>query len=194
MIQSFSTLRWAREAKPYTDKDGTIRSAFRMVADQPLVLSNEDSESRMDSEDEETGPRYNLRKLSELPYHLIRCDMWNEFVEVCCPLVSFIFPNHAFISTQTFFHFSYMLNRKKQFMQTSGLQNIGDPHNYMFLKERSHLTICRLLPFLFIALPVNKGSICYNSNNLLFFFDNSTKLMATNLHVNDQVMLINQHS
>ena len=79
-------------------------------------------------------------------------------------------------------------------MQTSGLQNIGDPRNYMFLKERSHLTIPRFLPFLFIALPVNKGSICYNSNNLLFFFDNSTKLMATNLCINDQVMLINQHS
>lgn len=52
-----------------------------MVADQPLILSTEDPE-RMDLEDEEAGPRYNLRKLSELPYHLIRCDMWNEFVEV----------------------------------------------------------------------------------------------------------------
>ena len=103
MIQSFSTLRWAREAKPYTDKDGTIRSAFRMVADQPLVLSSEVSENKMDSEDEETRPRYNLRKLSELPYHLIRCDMWNEFVEVSCLLLSLIFPNHAFISTQTYF-------------------------------------------------------------------------------------------
>ena len=86
-----------------------------MVADQPLVLSNEDSESRMDSEDEETGPRYNLRKLSELPYYLIRCDMWNEFVEVCCPLILLIFPNHAFLH-KIFFPFLYMLNRKKQFM------------------------------------------------------------------------------
>ena len=151
----------------------------------------------MDSEDEETGPRYNLRKLSELPYHLIRCDMWNEFVEVCCPLVSLIFPNDAFISIQTFFHFSYMMNRKKQFMQTWGLQNIGDPRNYMFLEERSHLTIRKLLPFLFIALPASKAiraptvitlTICFQ------FIDNYTKLMATNLCINDQIMLINQHS
>lgn len=52
-----------------------------MVADQPLILSNDVAE-RTDLEDEEAGPRYNLRKLSELPYHLIRSEMWNEFVEV----------------------------------------------------------------------------------------------------------------
>ena len=52
-----------------------------MVADQPLILST-DVEEKMDLEDEEAGPRYNLRKLSELPYHLIRSEMWNEFVEV----------------------------------------------------------------------------------------------------------------
>ena len=52
-----------------------------MVADQPLILSA-DVEERMDLEDEEAGPRYNLRKLSELPYHLTRSEMWNEFVEV----------------------------------------------------------------------------------------------------------------
>ena len=52
-----------------------------MVEDQPLILST-DVEEKMDLEDEEAGPRYNLRKLSELPYHLIRSEMWNEFVEV----------------------------------------------------------------------------------------------------------------
>ena len=52
-----------------------------MVADQPLILST-DVEEKIDLEDEEAGPRYNLRKLSELPYHLIRSEMWNEFVEV----------------------------------------------------------------------------------------------------------------
>lgn len=52
-----------------------------MVADQPLILSTDVAEM-MDLEDEEAGPRYNLRKLSELPYHLIRSEMWNEFVEV----------------------------------------------------------------------------------------------------------------
>ena len=52
-----------------------------MVEDQPLILST-DVEEKMELEDEETGPRYNLRKLSELPYHLIRSEMWNEFVEV----------------------------------------------------------------------------------------------------------------
>lgn len=52
-----------------------------MVADQPLILST-GVEERMNLEDEEAGPRYNLRKLSELPYHLIKSEMWNEFVEV----------------------------------------------------------------------------------------------------------------
>ena len=51
-----------------------------MVADQPLILSTEVRQTA-DAEDEE-GARYNLRKLSELPYHLIRSEMWNEFVEV----------------------------------------------------------------------------------------------------------------
>lgn len=77
--------RWAREAKPYTDKQGNTRSAYRMAADQPLILSTELADM-MDLEDGETGTRYNLRKLSELPYHLIRSEMWNEFVEVCVEL------------------------------------------------------------------------------------------------------------
>lgn len=52
-----------------------------MVADQPLILST-DVRQAADTEDGESGARYNLRKLSELPYHLIRSEMWNEFVEV----------------------------------------------------------------------------------------------------------------
>ena len=52
-----------------------------MVADQPLILSA-DVAQRMKMEDGEMQTRYNLRKLSELPYHLIRSEMWNEFVEV----------------------------------------------------------------------------------------------------------------
>lgn len=53
-----------------------------MVADQPLIL-NTDVTTKMNLEDGEVRARYNLRKLSELPYHLIRSEMWNEFVEVC---------------------------------------------------------------------------------------------------------------
>lgn len=53
-----------------------------MVADQPLILST-DVTQKMDVEDGVAQARYNLRKLSELPYHLIRSEMWNEFVEVC---------------------------------------------------------------------------------------------------------------
>ena len=52
-----------------------------MVADQPLILSTEVRQTA-DAEYGESGARYNLRKLSELPYHLIRSEMWNEFVEV----------------------------------------------------------------------------------------------------------------
>ena len=81
MLQSLTPYRWAREAKPYTDKNGNICSAFRMVADQPLILSTEVRQTA-DAEYGESGARYNLRKLSELPYHLIRSEMWNEFVEV----------------------------------------------------------------------------------------------------------------
>ena len=81
VVRKYFSSRWAREAKPYTDKQGNTRSAHRMVADQPLILST-GVEERMNLEDEEAGPRYNLRKLSELPYHLIKSEMWNEFVEV----------------------------------------------------------------------------------------------------------------
>ena len=52
-----------------------------MVADQPLIL-NTDVTPKLNLEDGEVRARYNLRKLSELPYHLIRSEMWNEFVEV----------------------------------------------------------------------------------------------------------------
>ena len=53
-----------------------------MVANQPLILSIE-AIDRFDPKVGETGPRYNLRKLSELPSHLIKAEMWNEFAEVC---------------------------------------------------------------------------------------------------------------
>ena len=67
----------------------------------------------------------------------------------------------------------------------------------MFLEERSHLTIRKLLLFLFIALPANKAiraltvvtlTICFQ------FIDNYIRLKATNLCINDQIMLINQYS
>ena len=60
-----------------------------MVADQPLIL-NTDVTPKMNLEDGEVRARYNLRKLSELPYHLIRSEMWNEFVEVCDRFFSFL--------------------------------------------------------------------------------------------------------
>lgn len=46
--------------KPYTDKKGNSSSADRFVAKQPLNFSDKVS----------TG-LYNLRKMSELPYHLV---------------------------------------------------------------------------------------------------------------------------
>ena len=61
-----------------------------MVADQPLILSTEITQ-KIDVEDGEARARYNLRKLSELPYHLIRSEMWNEFVEVCFLFFCFLF-------------------------------------------------------------------------------------------------------
>ena len=78
-----SHFRWASDPKPYTDKKtGKIKSAHRMVAKQPLVLSCDS----LDLDDERAGTdgqRYNLRKLIELPHHLIKAEMWTEFVEVC---------------------------------------------------------------------------------------------------------------
>ena len=54
--------KWSNGAqKPYVDKDGTTVFKDRLVARQPLTFSNE----------KEKRVIFNLRKLNELPYHLL---------------------------------------------------------------------------------------------------------------------------
>ena len=55
--------KWSNGAeKPYIDKDGNTVLKDRLVAGQPLMFSN----------DEEKKTVFNLRKLNELPYHLLQ--------------------------------------------------------------------------------------------------------------------------
>ena len=57
------------KAKPYTDKKGRKGSAERYVSNQPLKFQNQ----------------YNLRKLNQLPFHLIRAGALELFKkEVLC--------------------------------------------------------------------------------------------------------------
>eukprot|EP00736_Rhodelphis_marinus_P007001 Rmarinus@m.18027 len=70
--------RWCGTPKPFKDcSTGKVRKADRKVASQPLVL---DWGGRGDS------PLYNLRRLSELPYHVIQGHLWDCFKDVLCDL------------------------------------------------------------------------------------------------------------
>ena len=86
--------RWAYTPKPYVDKrTKKVDIAFRQVQTQPLVLDAKPKEGTRNlsaslhvsrGQTKTTGPRYNLRKLTELPEHLIGAEMWNEVEEVSC--------------------------------------------------------------------------------------------------------------
>ncbi len=50
--------------KPYKSRDGSIQFAERLVASQPVIF-------KADHDCSHEGQQFNLRKLSELPYHLV---------------------------------------------------------------------------------------------------------------------------
>ena len=61
-LAEFFSGKWANgAAKPYVDKEGHTLLKDRLVAAQPLVFHSENTE----------GTIFNLRKLNELPYHLL---------------------------------------------------------------------------------------------------------------------------
>ena len=61
-LADFFTGKWSNgSGKPYVDKDGETVLKDRLVARQPLMFHNKEGR----------GPVYNLRKLNELPYHLL---------------------------------------------------------------------------------------------------------------------------
>ncbi|XP_033121008.1 NACHT domain- and WD repeat-containing protein 1-like [Anneissia japonica] len=72
--------RWADVPKPYRDKKtNEMNIANRRLPPQPLVLVNRKGE--MDNNE-----RYNLRKLTELPFHLIRAGMWQDCEKELCTI------------------------------------------------------------------------------------------------------------
>ncbi|XP_072023467.1 NACHT and WD repeat domain-containing protein 2-like [Amphiura filiformis] len=83
--------RWANAPKPYRIKGSSdVDIAHRRVQDQPLILDPTFyGESEMQSpRSGGTGQkkRYNMRKLSELPQHLIQAEMWKEAEQVMCSI------------------------------------------------------------------------------------------------------------
>ena len=61
-LADFFTGKWSNgSAKPYVDKEGRTVSKDRLVARQPLMFDGEKGKGRV----------FNLRKLNELPYHLL---------------------------------------------------------------------------------------------------------------------------
>ena len=58
--------------KPYVNKEGHVMSMDRLVARQPLMFeTNEDRQI------------FNLRKLNELPFHLLRSEQFDEVKDEC---------------------------------------------------------------------------------------------------------------
>ena len=80
MLYEYFLGAWAgNNKKPYTDKKGMAGEAERHVAEQPLVFKEEDKDSK--DKRGSDAVLFNLRKLNELPYHLIysgRLDMLKE--------------------------------------------------------------------------------------------------------------------
>ena len=83
LIRLFQYFRWAHTPKPYRIK-GTngVEIAHRRVQDQPLII-DPTYHGEFDMDTPRTGStgskkRYNMRKLSELPLHLIEANMWND--------------------------------------------------------------------------------------------------------------------
>ncbi|XP_041462777.1 NACHT and WD repeat domain-containing protein 2-like [Lytechinus variegatus] len=93
-IAEYFSERWARTPKPYVNKKTKkVDVAFRQVQTQPLVLDQGLQEQRGGSASsirnefkKTAGPRYNMRKLTELPFHLIRAKMWDEVEKVMCSI------------------------------------------------------------------------------------------------------------
>ena len=84
--------RWAHTPKPYVDKrTKKVDIAFRQVQTQPLVLDAKSKDGFRNlsasshasrGQTKTAGPRYNLRKLTELPEHLIGAEMWDDVEKV----------------------------------------------------------------------------------------------------------------
>ncbi|XP_022082151.1 NACHT domain- and WD repeat-containing protein 1-like [Acanthaster planci] len=82
--------RWADTPKPYTEKDsGKLAVAHRRVQSQPLILNSASACQQRSFTDvsSTTKPKtihWNLRKLTELPRHLVRGNLWEECeMEMC---------------------------------------------------------------------------------------------------------------
>ncbi|PIK50405.1 putative NACHT and WD repeat domain-containing protein 2 [Apostichopus japonicus] len=81
-LANYFMSRWSDTPKPYHDKvTKSVQVAYRRVQPQPLFLDDGPSENKQ--------RKYNVRKLSELPTHLIRGAMWGEAEEVftCIPWI-----------------------------------------------------------------------------------------------------------
>ncbi|XP_062592194.1 NACHT and WD repeat domain-containing protein 2-like [Saccostrea cucullata] len=80
-LADFFDGKWASEKKPYKDKDGKSNEEIRHVMSQPLMY----------------GETYNLRKLNNLPYHLIHAGNVAALKEKC--LCNFEFLQHKLLAT-----------------------------------------------------------------------------------------------
>ncbi|XP_061197445.1 NACHT and WD repeat domain-containing protein 2-like [Saccostrea echinata] len=80
-LADFFDGKWANEKKPYKDKDGKNNEEIRHVMSQPLMY----------------GDTYNLRKLNNLPYHLIHAGNVAALKEKC--LCNFEFLQHKLLAT-----------------------------------------------------------------------------------------------
>ncbi|XP_072178165.1 NACHT domain- and WD repeat-containing protein 1-like [Diadema setosum] len=94
-IADYFMERWAYQPKPYVDKrTKKVDIAFRQVQSQPLVLDGKREAARslgsallkMRRSDVAQATRYNLRKLTELPTHLVKAEMWEEVESVMCSI------------------------------------------------------------------------------------------------------------
>ena len=85
-LVDYFTGKWSDQVKPlelYKKKKGSYPNAYRQVMPQPICFR----------------PRQpNLRKLEELPYHLICSSQFDQFVELICRDFKFLYAKCKFLS------------------------------------------------------------------------------------------------
>lgn len=92
MLAEFFSGKWSNgAAKPYVDKEGHTLLKDRLVAAQPLVFHSENAE----------GTIFNLRKLNELPFHLLHSGDLKRLKEVTLCNFEFLLTKLRATSTES---------------------------------------------------------------------------------------------
>eukprot|EP00049_Salpingoeca_infusionum_P010303 m.175140 g.175140 ORF g.175140 m.175140 type:complete len:895 (-) comp14606_c0_seq7:2160-4844(-) len=94
--------KWGETSKPFLNSDVVVKkfsvsesgTAMRGVLNQPTIISDEKRDAKLVN-----GKRFNMRKMKELPTHLMAACMWKDMTRFCLTNLEFL---HAAVCVETF--------------------------------------------------------------------------------------------